>query len=113
MGVNPNCAHPEAAVALAAFLGSRDAQEKHYKMRQIIPSNRELLAGDMLKSDLTAQAQNETISKTAIIQPSIPEMGAYWVPVENMGKAIINGDVTKNNAKEKTEALNDALKKAM
>jgi GH25 family lysozyme M1 (1,4-beta-N-acetylmuramidase) len=37
-------------------------------------------------------------------------MAAYWVPVENMGKAIVNGEVTMANAKEKTEAFNDSLK---
>ena len=110
MGVNPNCDHPEVAVALASYLGSRDAQEKHYETRQIIPSHKDLLRSDMLKGDLAAQAQDRTISETAVIQPSIPEMNSYWVPVENMGKAIVSGEVTEKNAEEKTAALNDSLK---
>ena len=37
IGVNPNSKNPEAAVALAAFLGSTEAQQAHYDMRNIIP----------------------------------------------------------------------------
>ena len=99
IGVNPACDHPEAAVALASFLGSLEAQRSHYEMRSIIPSNEKLLAEDRLKEDATAQAQAETINRTSFLQPSIPEMSAYWVPVENMGKAIVNKDVTHANAK--------------
>jgi len=110
VGVNPNCEHPEVAVALATFLGSREAQEAHYDMRGVLPSHKELLESDKLKGDPAAQAQNDTITKTSLIQPSIPEMTAYWVPVENMGKAIVNGEVTRQNAKEKTESFNESLK---
>lgn len=113
VGVNPNCKDPEVAVALAAFLGSYEAQKRHYEMRSIIPSNKKLLEDEALLSDIAAQAQDKTISDTAIVQPSIPEMASYWVPVENMGKAIVNGDVTKENAKEKTEALNESLKASL
>ncbi len=113
VGVNPNCAYPEVAVALASFLGSYEAQKSHYEMRGIIPSNEKLLSDDMLKDDITAQAQAETIEKTAIVQPSIPEMTAYWVPVENMGKAIVSGEITEENAKEKTESFNESLKASL
>ena len=110
IGVNPSCKSPEVAVALASFLGSYEAQKEHYRMRNIIPTDIKLLEADELKLDIFAQAQNETINKTSFLQPSIPEMAAYWVPVENMGKAIVNGEVTMANAKEKTEAFNDSLK---
>ncbi len=110
IGVNPSCEDPEVAVALASFLGSHEAQKEHYRMRNIIPSDTKLLESDDLKLDIFAQAQNETINNTSIVQPSIPEMTAYWVPVENMGKAIVNGEVTMANAKEKTEAFNESLK---
>lgn len=113
VGVNPSCKDPEVAVALASFLGSRDAQSEHYKMRQIIPSSTELLESDELKEDVVARVQNETIDRTSFVQPSIPEMTAYWVPMENMGKAIVSGEVTKENAKEKTEAFNESLKASL
>ncbi|MBR6676010.1 MAG: extracellular solute-binding protein [Clostridia bacterium] len=113
IGVNPNCSAPEVAVALASFLGSREAQEAHYDMRGIIPSHRELLQSEKLRDDITAQAQDSTISKTAVVQPSIPEMAAFWVPMENMGKAIVNGEVTERNAREKTEAFNASLRQSL
>ncbi len=110
IGVNPSCEAPEVAVALAAFLGSREAQLEHYRVRNIIPSDVDLLESEELSGDIAAAAQNMTINQTSIIQPTIPEMTAYWVPMENMGKAIVNGEVTKENAKEKTEAFNESLK---
>lgn len=113
VGVNPNCKYPEVAVALASFLGSYEAQKSHYEMRGIIPSNEKLLSDEMLKDDITAQAQAQTIESTAIVQPSIPEMTAYWVPVENMGKAIVSGEITEENAKEKTESFNESLKASL
>ena len=54
-------------------------------------------------------AQANTVANTSVVQPSIPEMNNYWVPAENFGKAIVSGEVTADNAAEKTEALNTAL----
>jgi len=110
VGVNPHCKNPEVAVALAAFLGSREAQKSHYEMRGIIPCDQSLLEDGAVSRDIAARAQNETISKTAVVQPSIPEMDSFWIPTENMGKAIVNGDVNEKNAAEKTKAYNDSLK---
>ena len=39
-------------------------------------------------------------------------MGSYLTPSENMGKAIVSGEVTLDNAAEKTEAYNNALNNA-
>ena len=61
-------------------------------------------------SDIIANAQASTVANTSIMQPFGPEMNAnYWGNAENMGKAIINGDVTEENAAEKTEAFNNSL----
>lgn len=42
IGMNPNTKAPEVASAFAAFLGSTEAQKKHWEMRQIIPSDKTL-----------------------------------------------------------------------
>ena len=47
-----------------------------------------------------------------MLQATLPEMGSYWTPSENMGKAIVSGEVTLDNAAEKTEAYNNALNNA-
>ena len=36
-------------------------------------------------------------------------MSNYWTPAENMGKAFVNGEITHDNAAEKTEALNESM----
>ncbi len=112
IGVNPNCKNPEAAVALAVYLGSAEAQKAHYEMRQIIPCANSLLTDEAIKADVVAMAQGNTVANTAIVQPSIPEMGAYWTPAESLGKALVNGEITADNAAEKTEAFAASLNNA-
>lgn len=109
IGVNPNSENMEVAVALAKYLGSAEAQKAHYEMRSIVPCNTELLADPAVQSDALVVAQNDTFDNTAIIQPFVPAMGNYWLPAENMGKAFVNGDITHDNAEEKTEDLNTSL----
>ena len=36
-------------------------------------------------------------------------MNAYWTPAETMGKEIIQGDVTADNAAEKTQAMVEGI----
>lgn len=109
IGVNPNCENMEVAVALAKYLGGAEAQKAHYEMRSIVPCNTELLAEPEVQTDALVVAQNDTFDNTSIIQPFVAAMGNYWTPAENMGKSFINGEVTHDNAAEKTESLNTSL----
>ena len=109
IGVNPNCAHPKAAMQLAAFLSSEEAQLAHYEMRQIIPAASALATNETVAKDAVAVGQSLTMQNTAIVQPTIPEMGNYWGPAGTMGTAIVNGEVTLENAAEKTQAFQDSL----
>ena len=109
IGVNPNCQNMQAAVALAVYLGSADAQLAHYEMRGIIPTSLALTSDPAIQADAVALAQANTIANTSVVQPSIPEMNNYWTPAENFGKAIVSGEVTLDNAAEKVDALNSAL----
>ena len=43
------------------------------------------------------------------MQPLVPEMGNYWSPAENMGKALVAGEITADNAAEKTEDMNTTM----
>lgn len=101
IAANPNSANPEVAVALAAYLGSAKAQQDHYDLRNIIPTDTTI---DVSK-DTLATAQADTMNKTSILQPSWKAMGNWWTPAESFGNAILNGEVTKENSKEKTAAL--------
>lgn len=109
IGVNPNCENMQVAIALAKYLGSAKAQKAHYEMRSIVPCNTELLADPAMQSDALVAAQNATFDNTAIIQPFVPAMNNYWTAAENFGKAIVNKEVTHDNAVEKTEAVNEAM----
>lgn len=109
IGVNPNCKYQQAAVALAAFLGSPEAQQAHYTSRSVVPCNTELLAQDSVKNDALVVAQNNTFDNTSIIQPFVSAMGVYWDAATNMANGIINGDVTHDNAAEMTDSMNAAM----
>ena len=109
IGVNPNTKNPQVAVALASFLGSTEAQKEHYKTRHTIPTDKSLLEDPEIAADTLATAQGNTIANTSIMQPFVAGMSNYWSNAENMGKAILSGDVTEKNAAEKTEALNTAF----
>ena len=108
---NPNSAHMEAAVALAAWLGSAEMQELHFDLRngEVIPCATALLANEKFAANPAAVAQNDTIANTSKLQPSIPEMGNYWGNAESLGKALANGEVNADNAADLTETWNTGL----
>ena len=58
---------------------------------------------------VAAVAQNDTIANTSKLQPSIPEMGAYWTNAESLGKALANGEINDSNAAEMTEKWNAGI----
>ena len=108
---NPNSQHMEAAVALAAWLGSAEMQDLHYDLRngEVVPCATSLLSDEKYATNAAAVAQNDTIANTSVLQPSIPEMGAYWNNANPMGQALVNGEITAENAAEMTETWNDGL----
>lgn len=105
IGVNPNSKNQDAAVALAAYLGSKDAQKSHFEARGIVPTDKSVNVGD----NVMAKAQMETMIKTSILQPTVAKMGNYWGPAETMGKELVAKTVTHDNAKDKTEKMNKAM----
>lgn len=105
IGVNPNSKNPKIAVALAAFLGSKDAQEAHYKARNIIPTASSVDVGD----DVLAKVQSETMDKNSILQPSFSEMGNWWDPATALGDGVLNGEITKANSAEQTASLQEQV----
>ena len=107
VGVNPNSKYMEAAVALAAFLGSTQAQKDHYDLRNIIPTDTSITVDDAL-----AKAQMDAMSFASIVQPLQANMGQYWGPAENMGKELVAKTVTHDNAAEKTEDMNTSMNTA-
>lgn len=105
IAVNPNSKNPQVAVALAAFLGSAEAQKAHYELRNIIPTD---ISIDV-SSDALAKAQMDTMNFGSVVQPLQTGMANYWTPAESMGKELVAGTVTHDNAAEKTESMNTAM----
>ena len=108
IGVNPTCENQQVAIALAQYLASADAQLAHYEMRQIVPCNTELLSRAELLADQIVSVQNYTYENNSITQPFVTAMGNYWTPAENMGKNLVSGDITHDNATERAEEFNTA-----
>ena len=104
IGVNPNAENMQVAMALAAYLAGEDAQKDHYDMRNILPTNTNLAVDDEI-----ATAVADVMINTSIMQPLVSEMGNYWTPAENMGKALVAGEITHDNAAEKTADMNTAM----
>ena len=109
IGVNTSTDYMVQAVELAMYLGSAEAQQLHYELRGVIPCNTELNEDSAIAADEVVRAQNDTFDRTSKLQPFVAQMNNCWTPVENMGKAIRNGTVTKENAAEQTKAMNDAM----
>lgn len=109
IGVNTNCDYMVPAVELAIYLGSAEAQKLHYELRNVVPCNMELLTGTDIAEDMLVAAQNDTFNRTSILQPFVAAMNNCWTPVENMGKGIRNKSVTRENAREQTENMNEAM----
>ena len=105
IGVNPNAENQQVAMSLAAHLAGEKAQTAHYEMRNILPSNINISLAD----DPIATAVTNVMTDTSIMQPLCKEMSNYWSPAENMGKNIQSGEVTKDNAAEKTEEMNTTM----
>lgn len=105
IGVNPNAENQQVAMSLATYLAGEKAQTAHYEMRNILPSNINISLAD----DPIATAVTNVMTDTSIMQPLCKEMSNYWSPAENMGKNIQSGEVTKDNAAEKTEEMNTTM----
>lgn len=109
IGVNPKCENPEVAVALALYLGSEECQSIRYTTRGIIPTLTALESNEEVAADPVALAQMAEISEAAYLQPVLDEMASYWTPAETMGKEIIQGDVTIDNAADKTKTMVEGI----
>ena len=115
IGVNPNCKNQEVAVKLAAYLGSEDAQLKHFELRKQAPVNTNLASSEEVAKDAVAAAMANVAANCSIAQPIIP-MQAYWDAATPFGDAFVHGaegQITADNAKEKTEAFNEQLNSSL
>lgn len=97
---NPNFSNDDGASGLAAIKdGSAEAQKLHYEMRAIPPTDKSL--SDLTTDDIAAKAQADTMANTALLQSGLSGMNDWWTPAETFGKALVNKEITKDNAAAK------------
>ncbi len=106
-GVKATTEYPEVATALALYLGGETAQQARYEARGTIPALSSLAT--VLADDPVVAVINEVYANCSIMQPYCANMGNWWTPAANMGTELVAGDVTHDNAAEKTEAFNNAV----
>ncbi|WP_294405803.1 extracellular solute-binding protein [uncultured Clostridium sp.] len=111
VGVNPTCKNMEQAVALAAYLGGEESQKLHFTVRGYTPTWKSVTELPEVKSDPVAAAQTLEINEASVTQPLVKKMNDFWTPTEALGKSIVQGDVTLENAAESTKQMGDSINK--
>ncbi len=109
VGVNPNCKNQKAAMQLASFLASKEAQMDRFNMRNVIPTHVELATSEAVLKNPCAAVEMATMEKCSVVQPVITEMAAYWTPAGTFGAAIANKEVTMENYQDQVDRYNDQL----
>lgn len=99
--------YPQVATALAMYLAGESAQQARYDARGTIPAISSLAA--KLTDDKFVTVLDKVYSDCSIAQPLCSNMGNWWAPAGNMGTELNAGDITHDNAAEKTEAFNNAV----
>ena len=106
VGVKSTTEHPVAALELACYLASYNAQKAHYEKRGYVPCQNDLIAE--VASDPICRVDAKTVSEIALARASYTEFAYFWTPAESMGTEIRDGIVTHENAAEKTEIFTEA-----
>ena len=106
-GVKATAEYPEVATALALYLAGESAQQARYEARGTIPVINSM--SSILTDEPLCQVITEVFANCSILQPSCPNMGNWWGPAGNMGTELNAGDITHDNAADKTEAFNKAV----
>ena len=107
---NPHTKYPREAAMFAEFLASAESQKVHYEKNGVIPADKNLASDETISADPVAIALIQTVTNGSILQPTIKKMTDFWDPAENFGRALLNREVTEENAAEKTDAWFKAYK---
>ena len=108
IGVKSTTEYPEAAIALAMYLGGYDSQKLHYEVRNYVPCQKELLASEEIQKDAVVMCDSYTIENIAVPRSNYTEMAYFWTPAESFGTELRDGVITHDNAEAKTMAFNES-----
>lgn len=109
VGVNPNSKNMKASMQFAAFLASTEGQLLRYQVRSAIPVATALAEDPAIASDIVAVAVLNTIANTSVLQPTLPEMSNWWVPIETLGRNIVSGEVNASNGADSLAKTLDVI----
>ena len=106
-GVNAFSKNLSKAHQLAAFLSSKDMQEKRFDDSAIGPANKAVAAMDKVKNNVAISTITRQIAENSVIQTAMP--GSYWTEMESFANAMKSWDGS-GNLLERVQQLVTALK---
>ena len=93
------------SMLFAEYLASEKTQRTRFEVRNACPTNVNLIADtELLSASPAVLALTEQV-KTSTVQPSIPQIGNFWGPMEAFGQDCIAGEVNADNMQEKLDTL--------
>lgn len=108
IGVNSQTKFAVPAMQLAEYLGGEECQKLRFEKRSIAPTNLKLASDPAVLANPAVAALSLQAS-FATLQSSIPQMGNYWTPAQAFGAEVLNGTVTKENAKQKLDDMVNSI----
>jgi arabinogalactan oligomer/maltooligosaccharide transport system substrate-binding protein len=115
VGVSSATQNPEDAIAFAEFLTSEAVQMLYIEMRALfglawmaVPSN--INAGNRPEIQ-TNEVMSAFLEQLAHSQPQRDMTHAYWEPMENLGKMIVNGEVNAGNMQNVLNSIAAQIRK--
>lgn len=106
IGVNPQSANPEVAVAFAAYLGSEEMQLQRYQETAQVPTNSALAENAEIKADEVAATIIKEAEIASVAQPmSSGFSNTFWANVGGFATEISTGDFNHDNAQEKLDTF--------
>ena len=110
IGVNPQSAYPQVAVAFAAYLGSEEMQLQRFEETAQVPTNTAAGESEAVKNDALSAVIIREAAEASVAQPQSSEFGSrYWGNVGGFATEIRSGEFTKENAQEKLDTFCAAM----
>lgn len=105
IGVNANTENPEAAQALACWLGGQECQLDRFKARQISPTWKALTSEEVVAQDIATTALALQNQYTAVTPVSQKFNDNYWNAMAALGAGMVSGKITESNLQKQLDSV--------
>ena len=114
VGVNRHTDQADAALALARFLTRAESQLQRWKVNQFptyptYPIATELLSDPAVQAHGGVRTHLQTLNSIAYHTPTFEGMGLLWQYTDLLAGWLLGGEITPENAAERTEEWNTLL----